>query len=45
MADHNIVDSQALDIFSAVMLVLGISCLALPVAFVIYIIYKLLDNK
>ena len=45
MADHNIVDSQALDIFSATMLVLGISCLALPVAILVYVIYKVLDNK
>jgi hypothetical protein len=45
MADHNIVDSKALDIFSSAMLVLGMSCLVVPVVAVIYVIYKVLDNR
>lgn len=41
----DVVDSAALDIFGLAMLGLGILVLALPVIFIIYVIYKILDNR
>ena len=41
----DVIDSAALDIFGLVMLGLGVVVLALPVIFVIYVIYKILDNR
>lgn len=40
-----VIDSQALDMVGIAMVVIGIGILALPVACVIYVIFKLLDNR
>ena len=40
-----VIESQTLDMVGVAMVVLGLGLLALPVACVAYVIYKLLDNR
>ena len=40
-----VIQNDALDMVGIAMVVLGIGILALPVACVIYVIYKVLDNR
>lgn len=40
-----VIDNQALDMVGIAMVVIGIGVLALPVACVAYVIFKILDNR
>ena len=40
-----VIDNQALDMVGIAMVVMGIGILALPVACVIYVMYKIFDNR